>query len=134
MENMSKAIARRGRLKPEIRLAQAVSNFAVILDEDQRKSFARLKSRSPPRWSDVISLSEDITRRGLRLHRSWDGQGMRLVPILDRIQQFVRIGDVIIGGSQNMIASGVWAAVRMSLEVSGRPARPIPCERCMLRR
>ncbi|KAH7153576.1 hypothetical protein EDB81DRAFT_631269, partial [Dactylonectria macrodidyma] len=117
MENTSKAIVAAGRLKPEIRLAKAVSDFATTLDEDQRRNFKRLKSRSPPSSADVISFTEELSRTGAHLHRSWTCQSMRLVTILDRIQKFVCIGDVIIGGSQNMIASGVWAAVRMSCSI-----------------
>ncbi|KAH6951248.1 hypothetical protein BKA56DRAFT_711711 [Ilyonectria sp. MPI-CAGE-AT-0026] len=99
MENTSKAIVDFGRLKLEIRLAQAVSDFATILDEDQRGNFKKLKSRSPPSSANTC-------------------QSMRLATILDRIQKFVCIGDLIVGGSQNMIASGVWAAVRMSLQAA----------------
>jgi hypothetical protein len=37
---------------------------------------------------------------------------------LHAVQQFAAIKDVIVGGSQNLIACGVWTVVRMSLLVS----------------
>lgn len=36
---------------------------------------------------------------------------------LEAVQQFASIGDVIVGGSQNVIACGVWSLVRMTLLV-----------------
>lgn len=107
-----------GKLKPEIRLAQAVSEFGACLDGTRRATFKTLQTNSPPSPTEVIRLTEEINRDGARLHRSWQPHGTRLVGILERIQLFSAVGDVLVGGAQNMIASGVWAAVRMSLEVS----------------
>jgi hypothetical protein len=76
-----------------------------------------LHSQSPPSSDDIIRLTEEINRDGARSHRSWKPYGTRLVAILERMRQFAPIGDVLVGGSQNLIACGVWAAVRLSLEV-----------------
>lgn len=43
--------------------------------------------------------------------------GTRLVNVLQAAQQFAALGDVVVGGSQNMIACGVWSLVRMTLLV-----------------
>ena len=73
-----------------------------------------------PSPDDIIRLTEEINRDGARAHRSWRPYGTRLVAILERMRQFAPIGDVLVGGSQNLIACGVWAVVRLSLEVGGR--------------
>ena len=114
---MKQAVARAGKLKPEIRLAMAISEFGACLDKGRQAMFKTLRTNSPPSPDDVIRLSEEINRDGARHHRSWQPHGTRLVGILERIQLFSAVGDILVGGSQNMIASGVWAVVRMSLQV-----------------
>lgn len=118
MESVSSAVGFTARLKPEIRLAQAISEFSASLQsKNQRARFKNLHSRSPPSPDDIIRLSEEINRDGARAHRSWRPYGTRLIAILERMRQFAPIGDVLVGGSQNLIACGVWAVLRLSLEV-----------------
>jgi hypothetical protein len=38
--------------------------------------------------------------------------------LLETVQRFAAIGDVMVGGSQNIIACGVWSLVRLSMLVS----------------
>lgn len=120
MENISTAVATVGKLKPEIRLAQTISEFSVSLKRHPNEShirFKNLQTRSPPNAMEVLQLTEEINRDGARRHRSWRPNATRLVTILERIRQFAPIGDVLVGGAQNLLASGVWATVRMTLEV-----------------
>ncbi|RQM05678.1 hypothetical protein DH86_00004097, partial [Scytalidium sp. 3C] len=110
---MSHALTQASRLKPEIRLAQAVSQFEADLSNDQKRSFRNDKSellRSAPDARVVMHLTAEIdSRPGSR------GFGPRLTNFLQAVQQFAALGDIIIGGSQNLIACGVWSLVRMSL-------------------
>jgi hypothetical protein len=41
--------------------------------------------------------------------------------VLQSVQQFAALGDVVIGGPQNLIACGVWAAARLALHVRQWP-------------
>lgn len=41
----------------------------------------------------------------------------RLVNMAQAVQQFTALGDIIVGGSQNLVACGIWTAFRMSLLV-----------------
>lgn len=41
-----------------------------------------------------------------------------MTSFLQSVQQFAGLGDILVGGSQNLIACGVWTLVRMSLLVS----------------
>jgi len=115
---MSKALAQAAKLKAEVRLAQALSEFSACLDDKRRTTFKNWQSRSPPTAADVIRLTEEINGEGSRRHRGWRPYGTRLVGVLGRIQACSQFGDILIGGSQNLIASGVWAAVRLGLFVS----------------
>lgn len=107
------------RLKPEIRLAQAVSEFEAALSSEQKAAFRTCRTqaqKSPPDISDVMRLTAEVDRSASRKGRRCFGP--RLTNVLQAVQQFASIGDVIVGGSQNLIACGVWSLVRTTLLVS----------------
>lgn len=117
---MSKALSSAGSLKPDIRLAQALSVFEASLSPDDK---ARLRSSKlqlqNTRFTDddVMRLTaevEDQARRHLGSGRCF---GPRFSSMLHAVQQFVALGDILIGGSQNLIACGVWSVVRITLLV-----------------
>lgn len=122
---MSHLLANARDLKPEIRLAQAVSQFEADLSTEQKAALRTCRSQlrhSPPDYSDVMQLTAEIDRRasGKIGGRCF---GPRLTFFLQAVQQFAALGDIIIGGSQNLIACGIWSIVRMSLLVSiSRPS------------
>lgn len=120
MELVSKQLALNGRLKPEVRLGLAISEFAQVLDSERRKEFRSMQSTQDAQicGRDIIKMTEEINQEGARRHRSWRPHGTKVGGFLARIQTFATIGDVFVGGSQNLIASGVWSAVRLSLTVS----------------
>jgi hypothetical protein len=106
---MSKALAKVSSLKPEIRLAQAVSEFEADLSNEQKSEFRTLKSQSfsaAPTPSDVMRVTAEVDRR---MSRKFGSRcfGPRFTNFLQGVQQFAALGDVIVGGSQNLIACGV---------------------------
>jgi hypothetical protein len=114
------ALMKASSLKPEIRLAQAVSEFEADLSNEQKSTFRTLKSQSistTPSSRDVMRLTAEVDRR---ISKKFSGQcfGPRFTNFLHGVQQFAALGDVVVGGSQNLIACGVWSVVRMSLLVS----------------
>lgn len=123
LAEMSQALWQAAPLKPEIRLSQALSEFSLVLSPKRQVQFKVLKSHQPPSFSNVIELTNEIARDGIGKHRSaWVPKfSPRLQALLHRIQIFGQAGDILIGGSQNMIASGVWACVRLSLQVRLNP-------------
>jgi ankyrin repeat domain-containing protein 50 len=116
---MSTALANASQLKPEIRLAQAVSQFEADLSSEQKARFCTYKSQSrdsPPGSNDVMRFTAEIDRHA---SRRVGGRcfGPRLTNFLQAVQQFAALGDIVVGGSQNIIACGVWSLVRMSFLV-----------------
>ncbi|CAG7972580.1 unnamed protein product [Penicillium salamii] len=102
-------------LKPEVRLAQVVSEFEAELSNEHKANFRAWRSKSvgsPPGIQDVMQLTAEIDRASEKRRRCL---GPRLTNILLATQQFAAMGDIIVGGSQNVLACGVWAIVRMSL-------------------
>ncbi|CAG8228266.1 unnamed protein product [Penicillium olsonii] len=103
------------RLKPEARLAQVVSEFEAELSNEHKANFRAWRSvsiGSPPGIQDVMQLTAEIDRASEK--RRWC-LGPRLTNMLLATQQYAAMGDIIVGGSQNILACGVWAIVRMSL-------------------
>ncbi|KAI1260719.1 hypothetical protein F5Y18DRAFT_404338 [Xylariaceae sp. FL1019] len=121
---MSLAVLRAGHLKPEVRLMQSIDQFQSSLSQEQQAAFLAGRStasQSCPGVRDVMHITAEIDRQA-RL-RNGGGQrcyGPRMVKALESVQQFVSVGDVLIGGSQNLIASGVWSIVRLSLLATSR--------------
>jgi hypothetical protein len=107
------------RLKLELRLADAVSQFEVSLSGDENSAFRGQRAqalRSPPGTNEVMCFTAQLNSS----QTSKVGRciGPLFTRFLQGVQQFAAIGVVIIGGSQNIIACGVWSLVRMSAFVS----------------
>lgn len=115
---MSDALTKAARLKPDIRLAQAVSEFQTDLTNDQKTQYLAHQTnarRFPLDIKDVMQVTALIDRRNDGGNRCL---GPRFTNFLQGVQQFAALGDVVVGGSQNIIACGVWSLVRLSLFVS----------------
>lgn len=113
---MALALRRASELKPEIRLAQAISQFEASLSDRAKADFKSLKSQaqnSTPGIQDVMIVTAEMNKRTPKA-----AIGPRFTNMLMAVQQFATIGDVIIGGSQNLPACGVWCVVRTSLVVT----------------
>lgn len=107
--DMSKALATASVLKPEIRLAQAVSQFAADLPSEQKAAFDAQNSqfeKSAPNEGDVMRLTAELNRASL-LNGGSGSFGPRMSKFLYAVQQFTAIGDVLVGGSQNVFACGI---------------------------
>lgn len=118
---MSSVLSNASQLKPIIRLAQAVSRFEADLLSEQKATFRTYRSQShdfPPGPSDVMRLTAQIERGASGKVGGGRCFGPRLTNVLQATQQFAALGDVIVGGSQNIIACGVWSLLRMTLLVS----------------
>jgi hypothetical protein len=114
---MAMIVSNAARLKPEIRLAEAISQFEACLSDNQKATFRNQRAqtlKSPPDTTEVMRFTAQIDRRMSGNARCL---GPRFTNFLQGVQQFAALGDVIIGGSQNIIACGVWSLVRMSILV-----------------
>ncbi|KAH8904984.1 hypothetical protein BR93DRAFT_759718 [Coniochaeta sp. PMI_546] len=112
---MSNALFQAAKLKPEIRLAQALSEFCGSLAEPLAREFKLLQTTSPPSPADVVRLTEEINRDGSRAHRTWRPYATSMVLFLDKVQTLSRVGDFLLGSAQNIMASGIWAVIKITL-------------------
>ncbi|KAK9419186.1 putative NACHT domain-containing protein [Seiridium unicorne] len=120
---MDLVISQSRRLKPEACLGQAVTAFEATLTSEQRASFLATRitfSERPPGVQDVMHITAEIDQKASSAARGSRCFGPRMTRMLESVQQFASIGDVIIGGSQNLIACGVWSLVRTTLLVVSR--------------
>ena len=114
---MALVSSRAGSLKPEIRLAQAVSQFEASLSDTQKVAFRNQRAQSlssPPSTKDVMRITAEIDVSQKAGGRCF---GPRFTKFLHGVQQFAALGDILVGGSQNLIACGVWTVVRTCLLV-----------------
>ncbi|KAI0179470.1 hypothetical protein GGR52DRAFT_536342 [Hypoxylon sp. FL1284] len=116
---MALAIRNSSPSKAEIELGKAVSNFESILTREQSAAFQMTKAHalgSPPNVRDVMNLTAEIDLKARQqkggFHKCF---GPRFTMVLDSIQQYIALGDIIVGGSQNLIACGAWSVVRITL-------------------
>ena len=115
---MSSILSIAGHLKPEIRLAQAVSQFEASLSGNQKVQFRNQRTQSlqsSPSTQDVMRITAEIDVSQKAGGRCF---GPRFTKFLHGVQQFAALGDVVVGSSQNVVACGVWSVVRMCLLVS----------------
>jgi ankyrin repeat domain-containing protein 50 len=115
--SMAVALRNAAPLKPEIRLAQALSEYEAILTDNQKIKLRVYHKQQPPDANDVMRLTAEIDREN-SYRRSRRCVGPRLTNVLQSVQQFSTIIDTIIGGSQSLLASAIWGAVKMTLQVT----------------
>jgi len=87
---MSYVLANASRLKPEIRLAQAVSQFEADLSSEQKTSFRTYRSQSrdsPPDLSDIMRLTAEIDCRASGKVGGRRCFGPRLTNFLQAVQR-----------------------------------------------
>ncbi|KAH7463982.1 hypothetical protein FOMA001_g17856 [Fusarium oxysporum f. sp. matthiolae] len=107
-----------GPLKPEIRLAKAIVQFEMDLSDEQKAAFdsnKRQSCHSPPNIHDVMRLTAEIDRHVAGNVGGGRCFGTRFVNVLEAVQQFAALGDIVVGGSQNMIACGVWSLMLVNV-------------------
>ncbi|KAL3441705.1 hypothetical protein BJX65DRAFT_313525 [Aspergillus insuetus] len=112
---MAVSLAKAGRLKPKVRLGQAISEFQADLSSiemAQFQSHQQNASKSPPDIRDIMQITAESSQFTGPQGRCF---GPRLTNILQAVQKFAALGYIVVGGSQNMLACGVWSLVRLTL-------------------
>lgn len=107
-------------LEPELVLAQAISDLESSLTSNEKSRLHGIRSaalRSTPTTQDVMRFTADINSQIRTSSPITRCLGTRFTNFLHSVQRYAALGDVVVGGSQNIIACGVWAAVRMTIEV-----------------
>lgn len=108
---MSRALANASRLKSEIRLAQAGSEFEADLSAEQKARFCSARYRVCGFPPNAMALSDLLLRLTIvRLGRPvWPVVfGPPMVNLLESTQNYAAVG-----GLQNLVACGVWSLVCM---------------------
>jgi hypothetical protein len=118
---MALAVSKAGRLKPEIRLAQALSEYEAILVDDQKAKLRGFRQEPPPTAADAMRLTAEIDRDTVRTRKSRRCVGPRFCNFLQAVQMFTGVVDIFVGGAQSLIASAIWGVVKLSFQVT----RPI---------
>lgn len=111
------SLIRSSRLSPELRLAQATSNFQKDLSIDEKRDILTTEKITPGP-EDVMRLTAEIDRNSVgKTLESKRCYGLRTTKFLLVIQEFAAVVDVAAGGSQIPVVGGVWSIVRFILLV-----------------
>ncbi|KAK1751314.1 hypothetical protein QBC47DRAFT_434211 [Echria macrotheca] len=100
------------RVKPLVRLGLALSAFEGSLTDGRRAAFEAYRDQarcSQPDLEAVRMITAEIDCQSGR------PLGTRFNKILDATQRVIPLIDVMVGGSQNLIACGIWASLRLTL-------------------
>lgn len=115
---MALSMANAASLKPEIKLAQALSEFKAVLSAEEKTKLHTYHGQSPPTSTDVMRFTAEIDRDATRNRRSRQCFGTRLTNVLHAVQQFSSVVDPMVGISQSQIAAAIWGTVKMSIQVN----------------
>lgn len=107
---MSSAAASTATLKPEIRLAQAVSVFEADLTNKEKTEY---RKDIAPEASDVMRFIAQFDRVTRQSQKGFRVYGLRLANFLDGVHIFAMNGYVGIGGIQNTVSWAVWSLVKI---------------------
>ena len=115
---MALATAKAAPLRSDIKLSQALSDYEAILSAEQKQSY----KTSPPDANAVMTFTCEIDRQnaGRRTRRC----AARLTSFLNSVKGFTSIVDLLVSSSGNPIAGGVWAAVKLAIQVNSSPTHP----------
>ena len=117
---MSLALAKAAKLRPEIKLAQALSEFEASLVDDQKTVYREsIQGLTTPDPREVGRFTAEVDLNAQR-RKSRQCIGPRLARFLQAVQQFCIVVDIAVGGSQSQIGCAVWGVVKFSLQVSQR--------------
>lgn len=90
MEAISKQLVlstQSGRLKPDVRLGVAVSEFAQSLDDDRKREFHKMQTAGTQLCGrDAIRVTEELNRKSERSHHTWRPYGTKCGKFLDRLR------------------------------------------------
>lgn len=92
MERVSRQLilsTQSGRLKPDVRLGVAVSEFAQILDDDRKRDFQKMQTAGTQlSGRDAIRVTEELNRDSERRHCTWQPYGTKCGKFLDRLRKY----------------------------------------------
>ena len=114
---MSSALSKAAPLKPEILLAQDLSEYEAILEANQKARFQALRGPSPLNINDVARFTAEIDRASFK-RRGRRCVGPRLTNFLQSVQQFSTIVDELVELSSSSIVGTIWGVLKMAIKVS----------------
>lgn len=116
---MASAATAAAPLSPEIRLAQAVSEFVEVLSEEQKRSFrTQQENFTPPTNSDARRLVAEIDRIAAHEQKGSSRTfGPLLADFLHTVQVFACLGDDVLGTTLSSLSGSTWLIVRLTLKV-----------------
>lgn len=108
---MEVILSQSSKFKAQVRLNMAVKAFYESLSTENKAIFNSYRDAAhatAPGLEDIRHIAADINRN------EGKPRGDRFKRVMEALQQFVAVGDVVIGSTQNMLAAGVWSVARLT--------------------
>ena len=118
---MSQALVQAAPLKPEIRLAQAISEFEALLSLEQKQDVRARPGQGPPDATAVLAFTAELNEKYSQDSRGRRCLGPRFINVLECVQGFSSIVDTFMNASQLHIAGAIYGVVRVALKVRQPP-------------
>ena len=99
-------------------LSQAVDHFASSLSAKERQKYQEIHKLSDPAKPDVVAFIDHLQERVRKERKRYNSKVWKSLSAIEGIANLL---DIVIGGSQNLIACSVWAIVKFVLQVSSMP-------------
>lgn len=111
---MEVILSQSSKLKAHIRLGRAINSFNESLDTENKAIFSQYRDAAhsvPPGLGEIRQIAAEIDQKARK------PCGDRFKRVLEALQQFAAVGDVVIGSTQNILAAGVWSVARLTIIV-----------------
>lgn len=114
--------------KPAAAIEEAQNQYVLSLEDFSKalqgydpgllNGFQVMCAGRAPGPDDIVQTIKIITATSTKKHTdNRRDYSTRMAGFLQRLVKLAPVGDVIVGGAQNMAVSGAWGAVRLALEV-----------------
>lgn len=112
--NLASIVAGAGRPSQKVRLSQALAEFSKLLSDEEAVDYQYGVGTSSPTVEEILQLTRNIEekakgQRNQYVTRFWN--------FLEMVRGITGVVDIIVGGSQSIIACSTWAVVKFTLQV-----------------
>lgn len=107
---MEVILSQLSKLKVQVCLSRAISVFYESLGTENKAIFNSYRDAAytlVPSLGNIWQIVAEIDRKACKLCGDWFKR------VLEALQKFVTIVDVIVRSTQNMLAAGVWLVARL---------------------
>lgn len=109
---MEVILSQSSKLKAQVRLSRAISVFCESLGTENKAIFNSYRDAAYTlalMLGNIWQIAAEIDQKACKPY------GNCFKHVLEALQKFVAISNIIVGSTQNMLAAGVWLVARLTV-------------------